>query len=97
MKADDSENQADKGEERIADAFSRKCEEARRTLLRHMEERGLLASQGWRILETTRYRDGNAELVMRPIHRVLPTPDDLECVVAIDLLPISDVSLECTG
>ena len=84
-------------EERLAEAFSQKCEEARRTLLEHMEARGLYLTDGWRIMETTRIRDGGAELVMRPIHRVLPTPQDLECVVAIDLPPTSDVTVECTN
>lgn len=84
-------------ERALAEAFSRKCEEARRTLLEHMEARELYLADGWRIMETTRVRDGSAELVMRPIHRLLPTPDGLECVVAIDLAPASDVNVECTS
>lgn len=81
-------------EEQLSQAFSEKCEEARRTLLAHMAARGLHAMNGWRISETTRFREGGAELVMRPIHRFLPTPDDLECVVAIDV-PSARVDLEC--
>ena len=84
-------------EQRLAEAFSRKCEEARRTLLEHMEAKGLYLADGWRIMETTRVRDGSAELVMRPIHRVHATPEGLECVVAIDLAPASDVNIECTS
>ena len=84
-------------EERLAEAFSRKCEEARRTLLEHMAARGLYPADGWRIMETTRIRDGGAELVMRPIHRVLPTPEDLECIVAIEMPPVSHVNIECTN
>lgn len=85
-----------KTEDGLADAFSQKCDEARRTLLGHMEARGLRLADGWRVMETTRIRDGAAELVMRPIHRVLPTPDDLECVVTIHTPPSWDVDLECT-
>ena len=85
-----------KTEDGLADAFSRKCDEARRTLLGHMEARGLRLADGWRVMETTRIRDGAAELVMRPIHRFLPTPDDLECVVTIHTPPSWDVNLECS-
>ena len=68
----------------LAVEFSMKRLEARATLRKHMDERGLLEKDGWNISEVLRQREGKTELVMRPSHLRLASPDDLECVVAID-------------
>ena len=59
-----------------------------------MAERGLREEDGWRIHEFTRQADGRTELVMRPIHRHLEAPPDMECVCAIDE-PGTNISSEC--
>jgi hypothetical protein len=69
----------------IAARFAKACAEARADLLRQMEEAGLRASEGWKIVETLRQVAGGSELVMRPLHLHKPSPPDLECVVKIDL------------
>lgn len=68
----------------LASEFSTRRLEARATLRKHMDERGLFEKDGWNIAEVLRQREGRTELVMRPIHLRLAAPDDLECVVAID-------------
>ena len=81
-------------EEHLFPEFSARCIEARGRLRRHMEERGLYESDGWKIYEFTRQVDGRTELVMRPLHRTLTAPEGLECVVAIDE-PRYHASVEC--
>ena len=61
-----------------------KCDEARAALEKHMTERGLREEDGWWIYECTRQANGYTELVMRPMHRKLTPPSDLECVCIID-------------
>ena len=78
----------------LAVQFAKKRDEARDTLRRHMEERGLAESDGWRITETIRHRNGRTELVLRPIHLRLDPPPGLECVVAIDE-PGSRITADC--
>lgn len=68
----------------LAAEFASRYAETRSLLLSKMEERGLLARDGWRIHESTRTRDGRTELVLRPMHAAHPIPEDLECVVSID-------------
>lgn len=65
-------------------AFAERYRAAKAFLRGEMDRLGLLESQGWRISET--HRDGRrgSEIVMRPIHLRLPSPDDLECVVWVD-------------
>ena len=75
-------------------AFAEKRQQARVTLRRRMDTRGLLERDGWRIDEAIRHRDGRTELVLRPIHLRLPLPHDLECIVAIDE-PGSNVTSDC--
>lgn len=78
----------------LAAAFAAKREEARATLLAHMHERGLRETDGWRINESIRHREGRTELVMRPIHMRLDAPRDLECWVAIEE-PGLDITVDC--
>jgi hypothetical protein len=66
-----------------AELFAR-CEAARRQLTEDMAAAGLYAKDGWRISESMRYDQGRTELLFRPIHRVLPSPPGMECVVSID-------------
>jgi hypothetical protein len=80
----------------LAAEFGVKRREARATLRKHMEERGLHARDGWSIAEVVRQRAGTTELVMRPIHLRLPSPDDLECVVTIDEIG-SHIDSECVA
>ncbi len=67
----------------LAQTFAQRREEARAYLRREMEARGLREKDGWRIVETIRAMGARTELVMRPIHIHLPTPDGIECVVEI--------------
>ena len=71
-------------ESHLAQTFAEKRAEARAYLRREMESRGLNERDGWRIVETIRAVGTRTELVMRPIHLHLPTPDGIECVVEID-------------
>jgi len=48
-----------------------------------MEERGLHASDGWTIAESARETPAGTAIVLKPLHRRLPAPDDLECVISI--------------
>ena len=69
----------------VAARFAKACADARAYLLQQMEEAGLHASDGWKIVETMRQVAGGSELVMRPLHMHEPSPPGLECVVKIDL------------
>ncbi len=69
----------------VAARFAKACADARAYLLRQMEEAGLHASDGGKIVEPVRQVVGGSELVMRPLHLHKPSPPDLECVVKIDL------------
>ena len=71
-------------EHHLAHTFSARCTEARAYLRREMEAHGLNEKDGWRIAESTRVVGNRTELVMRPIHLHLPTPEGIECVVEID-------------
>jgi hypothetical protein len=76
---------ADTNDALVAARFAKACVDARAYLWRQMEERGLHARDGWKIVETVRQITGGSELVMRPLHLHLAAPDDLECVVALDM------------
>ena len=78
----------------LAEAFAAKREEARRKLRDHMHALGLHEKDGWRINESIRHREGRTELVLRPIHLRLDTPDGVECVVTIDE-PGHSISTDC--
>jgi len=78
----------------LAAAFAAKRDEARLTLRGHMQARGLLEKDGWRIVETVRHREGRTELVLRPMHLRLDAPPNLECVVAIEE-PGWDITADC--
>jgi hypothetical protein len=56
---------------------------ARGLLLSEMERQGLLAEQGWRVAEETRFVQSCSQIVFRPFHPQLPSPG-LECVALID-------------
>lgn len=68
----------------LAVAFSERCAAARAHLRRQMETLGLRERDGWKIVETVRQAGGGSEVVMRPLHLHLASPDGLECVVRID-------------
>lgn len=76
------------------ESFSQRCAAARVHLLGEMERLGMRERDGWRIAESTRNVTGGSELVMRPIHRVLPTPDGVECVVRIEESGVTDSHCE---
>jgi hypothetical protein len=69
---------------KLASELIARCEAARRQLTADMAAQGLFAKDGWRIAEEVRSREGRTELFFRPIHRVLPSPPGLECIVSID-------------
>lgn len=64
--------------------LSAKCDKAREALLDHMTRHGLRQGDGWRIYEFTRKVGGRTELVLRPVHSALSTPEDLECTCHIE-------------
>ena len=68
----------------LAQTFAERCARARAYLRQEMNARGLLEKEGWRIVETVRATGTRTELVMRPIHLHLPSPEGLECIVEID-------------
>ena len=74
--------------------LSAKCETAREALREHMARRGLLEGNGWQIYEFTRQIGGRTELVLRPVHSGLSTPDELECTCHIED-PGSNAIAEC--
>ena len=67
----------------LTDRFAKKLREAEERLWADMRRHGLVAEDGWKIMEVTRERNGGSELVLRPFHRHLTAPADLECVVLI--------------
>ena len=69
---------------KLAEELIARCDAARRQLSEDMAAAGLHAKDGWRISESMRYDNGRTELLFRPIHRVLPSPAGMECVVSID-------------
>jgi len=68
----------------LARTFAERRAEARAYLWREMNERGLFERDGWRVAETMRATVNGTELVLRPLHLHLPSPEGLECVVEID-------------
>ena len=78
----------------LGTAFKARHAHAREHLANEMTRLGLLASEGWRIHEFTRHVDGKIELVMRPIHSRLASPEGLECVICIDE-PAMKVEASC--
>lgn len=71
-------------DEKLAADFVVRYAEARARLRDDMERAGLRERDGWRIAETTRSGPAGYEIVLRPVHRSLPSPADFECVVRID-------------
>jgi len=67
----------------LARTVAAKREAAEVYLWHEMNMRGLFADDGWSIVETTRETATGTELVLRPLHRFLPSPEGLECVVEI--------------
>jgi hypothetical protein len=84
----------DSRDQRLFSEFAGKCEEARVTLRKHMSDRGLREQDGWTIHEFTRQIEGRTEIVMRPIHRHLDPPSELECSCEIDE-PGANISADC--
>lgn len=84
----------DSRDQRLFAEFAGKCDEARATLRQHMRDRGLHEQDGWMIHEFTRQIEGRTEIVMRPIHRQLDAPSELECTCEIDE-PGSHISADC--
>ena len=75
--------------------LSAKCEKAREALREHMARRGLLEGNGWKIYEFTRRAEGRTELVLRPVHSALSSPDELECTCHIEE-PGATATAECS-
>jgi len=81
-------------DQHLSSEFAAQCDQARATLLRHMADHGLRIEDGWWIHEFTRHVEGHTELVMRPMHRQLTAPPELECICTIDEHG-ADASFEC--
>jgi hypothetical protein len=60
-----------------------RLEAAKAHLRTLMEERGLHESHGWSIMEFGRETADGMAIVLKPLHRSLASPDDLECVVSV--------------
>ena len=60
-----------------------RLEAAKAHLRMMMEERGLYASDGWIVVELSRETSEGMAIVLKPLHRKLAAPDDLECVVSV--------------
>lgn len=68
----------------LAEGFGARCKAAREHLRGMMEKLGMNERDGWRIGESVRQASGGSELVLRPLHRYLNAPPDMECIVWID-------------
>ena len=71
-------------DEALSLELTRRCFAARACLLAEMQRLGLLAEDGWRVAETTRFVEGRSEIVFWPVHSQRPSPGGVECVAAID-------------
>ena len=60
-----------------------RLEAAKAHLRMMMEERGLHASDGWSVVELGRETAEGMAIVLKPLHRKLTAPEDLECVVSV--------------
>ena len=67
----------------LAQEVQARLDAAKAHLRMMMEERGLYASDGWTILELAREAAEGTSIILRPLHRKLPSPEDLECTVSI--------------
>jgi len=67
----------------LARALSVERERAEQYLWAEMSKLGLRREDGWSINEITREAGGGTQIVLRPIHRHLPAPQGLECIVGI--------------
>ena len=78
------------------DSLLAERDRARRYLWSEMEKLGLREKDGWSITEFTREDKGGTQIVMRPMHRHLPAPHGLECVVGI-IEHDGGITGRCTG
>ena len=67
----------------LARALSAERDRAEKYLWAEMAKLGLHQKDGWTIAESMRETEGGTQIVLRPLHRQLPSPDGLECVVGI--------------
>ena len=67
----------------LARAMATERERAKDMLRDEMRGLGLREEDGWNIVEFTRDARGGTEIVLRPLHRQLPSPPGLECIVGI--------------
>jgi hypothetical protein len=61
-----------------------------------MARLGLRRDDGWTIVEFTREARGGTQIVMRPMHLHLPSPEGVECVVAI-VEDTAGIQTHCSG
>jgi hypothetical protein len=61
-----------------------------------MTKLGLRREDGWSIVELTREGRGGIEIVMRPMHMHLPSPEGMECVAAF-VEETAAVHTQCKG
>ena len=69
---------------------------AQEQLWAEMEKLGLRLDDGWSITELTREVRGGTLIVMRPMHLRLPSPEGVECVVAI-VEDSAEIRTHCSG
>ena len=81
-------------DDETARAFAERYVAARAHLRREMDELGLLEADGWLIAEHSREADGGSQVVLRPLHRHLPSPPGVECIVWVNQTGTS-VEAEC--
>ena len=83
-------------DDQLSAALSAEIAKAEAYLWSEMQRMGLRREDGWKITQSTRDGRGGSEIVLRPIHLRLPTPDGLECVVHI-VESGTSVDTECSN
>ena len=81
--------------QRIAVTLKTARANAEAFLWAEMARLNLTRADGWSIVEFTRERSGGTEIVMRPMHLTLPSPEGIECVVSVQE-DSGDVGSHCT-
>ena len=67
----------------LAQSLARERAGAEKDLWSRMAQLGLLAEDGWSIVEFTREALGGTEFVLRPLHLHLSSPPGVECIVGV--------------
>jgi hypothetical protein len=72
---------SDDDTQRIASAYAARVAQARTELATRMRERGLKTENGWRLYEEVVNTPEGIAFLLRPVHRLESTPEDLRILV----------------